>query len=168
MVLFKLYSESFQQLDTLILNGNDLGNLQSTHELLTTLSNLLTSFPSLKKLHLSDCKITLNDTSSDDNSLNETAWKKLLNSFKASKLIDVDMSYNQFSQKYLSGLVESLPDYQIESLNMSNSLIKRKNNRIDAADDFINSFTKFIGSSLISLSLRGLDLSLMQTSTLIE
>lgn len=78
------------------------------------------------------------------------------------------MSYNQFSQKYLSGLVESLPDYQIESLNMSNSLIKRKNNRIDAADDFINSFKKFIGSSLISLSLRGLDLSLMQTSTLIE
>ncbi len=144
--------------------------MESTQESIQLLASLLTSLQTtLKRLHLSDCKITLNESEHDETNCNEIPWKRLMSSFKASKLIDLDLSYNQFSHKYFAGIIESLPDYQIESLNMSNSLVKRKIYRIaDGSDDFIGSFTKFIGSNLVALSLRGLGLSTLQTSMLIE
>jgi hypothetical protein len=160
-------------LEALFLSGNDFGGVSSSSDLLSILSGLLGFFQTLRTFHLSDCKIILDEL--DSSSFDENCWKRLLNTIKISSLTNVDLSYNQFSSKYFSGLIESLPDYQVESLNLSNSLIKKRpysrNNNANCAerqDDFIDSFTKFIGSNLTSLALRGLGLTFEQTTILIE
>lgn len=158
-----------KQLESLILSGNDLAYATSTTDIFLLVSNILTSFPMLKALHLSDCKILLIDSEFSDNT-NEISWKKMLKSLKSSQITDIDFSYNKFSSKYFSDLIESLPDYQIENLSMSNSLNKKSNklSHFNPDNNLIGSISKFIGSNLISVLFRGLGLNTEQTTNLIE
>jgi hypothetical protein len=81
-------------------------------------------------------------------------------------LIDIDFSYNQLSNKYFMDLIENLPNFQIENLNLSNCLISENKKNFNL--DFITTFTKFIGFNLRSLALRGFYLRDEQTTILIE
>ncbi len=127
-------------------------------------------------IHFSNCKINI------DENLNENSWKRFLSTVKsikkfklinqqniyiyfhiASKLTDIDFSYNTFSAQCFSDLIESLPDYQIESINLNSCLKKSKDLRLETC-----SLNKFIGYTLRSLSLRNLNLKLDQCSELIK
>ncbi len=74
--------DSFQKVEQLILNGNDIGCCSTNIDLMLILNNLLSLFQFLKVFHLSDCKIILNDYDSEDTTFNETSWKKFLNTLK--------------------------------------------------------------------------------------
>jgi len=150
------------------LSGNDFGGLLSPSGLLNIFSGILVFFQSLKTFHVSDCKITLDEL--DILNFDENSWKRLLNTIKISNLTNVDISYNHFSLKYFSDLVESLPDHQIEFLNLTNSLINRKadNKSTQSKLDLIDSITKLSGSNLVSLALRGIGFTVEETTVLIE
>ena len=155
------------QLEALILSGNDLTYATSTTDTFLLISNILTSFSMLKTLHLSDCKIFIVDSEFADSS-NEISWKKMLKSIKTSKIVDIDFSYNKLSSKYFQDLIESFPDYQIETLSLSNSLNKKLNKLSNISFNLMGSFTKFISSNLVSVLFRGLGLNIEQTTNLIE
>ena len=152
-----------------MLDDNDFGFPHAASlDIFNMIDNLITSLQFLKRLNLSNCKITIMENEHSSDPSYELHWKKLLDSFNKSKLVDIDFSYNQLSYKYYNEFLQSLPNYQIKNFNMSNSLIKSNNLQCKNNEDFMDSFTKLIGCNLTSLSLRGLELSVEQTSFLIE
>ena len=81
--------------------------------------------------------------------------------------MDIDLSYNWFSARYLNDLIQMLPAFQIENLNLSNSMSSQT--MLNNETNFVDAFTKSsIGFNLRSLGLRGFYLNTDQTTQLIE
>ncbi len=86
-------------------------------------------------------------------------------------MTDIDISFNSLGYNFLSGLVEHLPESQIENLNFSNSLFNKKSsliNEIDTKMEFFISITKFISFNLRAISFRNLNLDNQQTTDIIS
>jgi hypothetical protein len=127
-------------LEVFYLSGNDLGISLPSIDLAFILSNLLVLFQSLRTLHLSDCRISLNECIQENENDTSSLHKLLIsiksitysfilvmivnNSYSAnlicffldSKLNELNVSYNPLGYRILSNLVEFMPECQIESL----------------------------------------------------
>jgi len=163
------------------LNGNEIGsacNSTINTEFLNNLASIVGAFQTLQTLKLSDCSLELDRL--DERS--QAAVNRLMSSIKASNLIELDISYNNFSYKLLQCLIDALPESQIETLNLSNSLSTKQrkilvdDNRASASYEEIerdramcvNSLIRFISFNLKHFSIRNLGFNVSQMSDIIK
>ncbi len=103
-------------------------------------------------------------------------FKNIIDVFKDSNLIELDISFNTFGVKFLSDLIDNLPECKIEHLNISNSLIKGKYDKNESSivkyeekkTNLYESIIKFIPFNLRFLSIRNMNFSISQTNDLIK
>ena len=161
----------------------------------TVISIMINLFQNLQILGLSDCKLNL--SCDNENSRDESSFKRLFssikskidlnldffknkflnntNNFKASNIKELDLSYNKFDAKFLTDLIENLPECKIEHLNISNSLNKRTNDKNESLVKYeekkvnlYESLIKFIPFNLIFLSIRNMNFNKNQTNDIIK
>ncbi len=177
---FQSTFREFKPLEYLNLNGNELGsacNSTTNTEFINSLASLISTFQTVQTLKLSDCSLELDRL--DERS--EVAINRLMNSIKGSKLIVLDISFNNLSYKVLQCFIDALPESQIEALNLSNSLSNKHRqiivdvSRTSAYEEIerdrtlcVDSLIRFISFNLKSFSIRNLCLSVPQMSDIIK
>ena len=83
-----------------------------------------------------------------------------------SKINTLDVSFNKINKKYLTKIIENLPEHKLEKLNLSNCYFNQEE-AINNDENMITSLRHSLSYSIRAISIRNLNMELSQTSELI-